>query len=83
VRSSAPQRLEPFGIGTVHGYDYRLEAEDRQRLMGMIEEHFVNKDFVSKDNRERAIRCSDCLRSEGKIAEMALIRMKPKAEFGG
>ena len=76
------QRLAPFGIGTVHGYGYRLEAEDRRRLMGMIEEHFVNKDFASKDNRERAIRCSDCSRSEGKIVEMALIRMEPSGVSG-
>jgi hypothetical protein len=69
------QRLAPFGIGTVHGYGSRLEAEDRRRLMGMIEEHFVNKNFASKDNRERAIRCSDCSRSEGKIVEMALVRI--------
>jgi hypothetical protein len=78
------QRLAPFGIGiiSVHGYSYRLEAEDRRRLIGMIEEHFVNKDLVSKDIRERAIRCSDCLRSEGKIIEMALIRMKPSGVGG-
>jgi len=48
----------------------------------MIEEHFVNKDFVSWYNRERAIRCSDCSRSEGKIVEMALIRMEPSGVSG-
>jgi hypothetical protein len=42
------QRLAPFGIGTVHGYGYRLEAEDRRRLMGMIEEHFVNRTLQAK-----------------------------------
>ena len=71
------QRLAPFGIGTVHGYGYRLE--DRRRLMGMIEEY---KDFVSKDNRERAIPCSDCSRSEGKIVEMVLIRIAPSGASG-
>jgi len=55
---------------------------DRRRLIGMIDEHFVNKDFVSWDNRERAIRCSDCSRSEGKIVEMALIRMEPSGVSG-
>ena len=79
---SRAQRLAPFGIGTVHGYGYRLEAEDRRRLMGMIEEHFVNKDFASKDNRERAIRCSDCSRSKGKIVEMAPIRIEPSGVSG-
>ena len=81
-RDQRAQRLAPFGIGTVHGYGYRLEAEDRRRLMGMIEEHFVNKDFAGKDNRERAIRCSDCSRSEGKIVEMALIRIEPSGVSG-
>ena len=47
--------------------------------MGMIEEH---KDFVSKDNRERAIPCSDCSRSEGKIVEMVLIRIEPSGVSG-
>jgi hypothetical protein len=73
------QRLAPFRIGTVHGYGYRLEAEDRRRLMGTIEEH---KDFVSKDNRERATPCNGCLRSEGKIVEMALIRIEPSGVSG-
>ena len=73
------QRLAPFGIGTVHGCGYRLEAEDRRRLTGMIEEH---KDFVSKDNCERAIPCSDCSRSEGKIVEMVLIRIEPSGVSG-
>jgi hypothetical protein len=70
--------LAPFGIGTVHAYGYRLEAE-RRRLMGTIEEH---KDFGSEDNRERAIPCSDCSRSEGKIVEMALIRIEPSGVSG-
>ena len=73
------QRLAPFGIGTVHGYGYQLEAEDRRRLMGMIEQH---KDFVSEHNRERAIPCSDCSRSEGKIVEMVLIRIEPSGASG-
>jgi len=60
----------------------RQRAEDRRRLMGVIDEHFVNKDFVSWDNRERAIRCSDCSRSEGKIVEMVLIRMEPSGVSG-
>ena len=47
--------------------------------MGMIEEH---KDFVSKDNCERAIPCSDCSRSEGKIVEMVLIRIEPSGVSG-
>ena len=47
--------------------------------MGMIEEH---KDFVSNDNRERAIPCSDCSRSEGKIVEMVLIRIAPSGASG-
>jgi hypothetical protein len=34
------RRLAPFGIAiiSVHGHGYRLSGEDRQRLMGMIEQ---------------------------------------------